>query len=99
VRLGRLPYYFQLAHDEPARRFEPAQSPHGELLLRTGGCEGEPVASLPLPEAPGADGFIELDLPLPDAGADAGRTDLCLIATGDTRPTMWVLDRMELVPR
>ncbi|MDH5830969.1 family 20 glycosylhydrolase [Luteimonas sp. M1R5S18] len=99
VRLGRLPYYFQLAHDEPARRFEPAQSPHGELLLRTGGCEGEPVASLPLPEAPGADGFIELDLPLPDAGADVGRADLCLIATGDTRPTMWVLDRMELVPR
>jgi len=97
VRAGRIPYYFQLAHDEPARRFEPARSAHGELDIHADGCGGERLASVPLPAAPGADGFIEVTAPLP---ADiAGRRDLCLRFTGDTRPRMWVLDRATLVPR
>ena len=96
VRLGRIPYFFQLAHDEPARRFAAAQTPHGELLLQAGGCDGTTLARQPLPARPGEDGFVELELPL--AGA-AGRSDLCFTATGDTRPRMWVLDRVELVAR
>lgn len=32
IRAGRSPYFFQLAHDEPARKFKPAQSAHGELV-------------------------------------------------------------------
>ncbi len=97
VRAGRIPYYFQLAHDEPARRFEPARSAHGELDIHADGCGGERLASVPLPAAPDADGFIELTAALP---ADvAGRRDLCLRFTGDTRPQMWVLDRATLVLR
>ncbi|WP_024869890.1 family 20 glycosylhydrolase [Pseudoxanthomonas suwonensis] len=94
VRAGRIPYYFQLAHDEPHRKFEPARSAHGELDIHADGCGGERLASVPLPEAPGRDGFIELVAELP-AGV-AGHRDLCLRFTGDTRPQMWVVDRVGL---
>lgn len=93
VRAGRIPYFFQLAHDEPSRVFKPAQTVHGELELRAG-CEGQLLATVPLPAQPDADGFITLHAPLRDAPANA---DLCIRFTGDTRPTMWVLDRVTLV--
>ncbi|KAF1697139.1 family 20 glycosylhydrolase [Pseudoxanthomonas koreensis] len=94
VRAGRIPYYFQLAHDEPARRFEPARSAHGELDIHADGCGGERIASVPLPAAPDNDGFVELVADLPEDVS--GRRDLCLRFTGDTRPAMWVLDRATL---
>ena len=97
VRAGRIPYYFQLAHDEVNRKFEPARSAHGELLVRAGNCKAEPFATVPLPASPDADGFVTLDANLP-AGL-SGRQDLCLVFTGDTRPEMWVLDEVRLVPR
>ncbi|MDH5824585.1 family 20 glycosylhydrolase [Luteimonas sp. RD2P54] len=95
VRAGRIPYYFQLAHDEPNRKFLPASTAHGELVVQSGGCQGPRVATLPLPAKPDADGFITLRAPLTPT---ADRTDLCLTFTGDTRPTMWVLDRVRLLP-
>ena len=97
VRAGRIPYYFQLAHDEPHRRFEPARSAHGELDIRAGGCDGRRIASVPMPAAPGADGFVELEAPL--VRAIRGRQDLCLRFTGDTRPQMWVIDQVTLEKR
>lgn len=96
VRAGQIPYYFQLAHDEPHRTFEPARSAHGELDIRAGGCKGELLASVPLPATPGKDGFIELTAGLP-AGTQ-GKQDLCMLFTGDTRPTMWVMDTVTLQP-
>ncbi|UYB53082.1 family 20 glycosylhydrolase [Xanthomonas sp. AM6] len=96
VRAGRVPYYFQLAHDKPHRRFRPARTPHGELVVRDG-CEGRILADVALPARPDADGFATLRVPLP---TDAPRTaDLCVYFTGDTRPAMWVLDRLTLQPR
>jgi hexosaminidase len=93
VRLGRMPYYFQLAHDEHARTFMPAETEHGELLVQTGGCNGETVARIPLPAETGADGFVDVPVPL---AAASDRSDLCFTTTGDTRPAMWVLDRVDL---
>ncbi|WP_256645913.1 beta-N-acetylhexosaminidase [Thermomonas paludicola] len=95
VRAGRIPYFFQLAHDEPHRTFKPASTAHGELELHAG-CDGPRLASLPMPAQPDPDGFVTLRAPLHDAPADA---DLCLWFTGDTRPAMWVLDRLTLLPR
>jgi hexosaminidase len=95
VRAGRIPYFFQLAHDESHRTFKPARTPHGELELHAG-CDGPALASLPLPAGPDADGFVTLRAPLHDAPATA---DLCLWFTGDTRPAMWVLDRVTLLPQ
>ncbi|NZA27300.1 family 20 glycosylhydrolase [Luteimonas sp. SJ-92] len=96
IRAGRMPYYFQLAHDEPNRKFLPAQTAHGELVVQSGGCEGPLLATLPLPARPDADGFVTLRTPPLAAAAD--RTDLCFTFTGDTRPTMWVLDQARLIP-
>jgi len=50
-----------------------------------------------LPAAPGADGFITLEAALPRSLK--GTQNLCVRFTGDTRPTMWVLDEMTLLPR
>ncbi len=93
LRAGRIPYNFQLAHDEPSRKFAPARTTHGELEILGDQCRGEPLASLPLPAAPDADGFIELEARLP---ATAARGDLCIRFTGDTRPQMWTLDWVQL---
>ncbi|TWI05895.1 hexosaminidase [Luteimonas cucumeris] len=95
VRAGRIPYYFQLAHDEPHRKFKPAKSAHGELEIRSG-CEGPSLASVPLPAGTEADGFVTLKAELP--AATAGSHDLCVVFTGDTRPAMWALDRISLLP-
>ncbi len=96
VRAGRMPYYFQLAHDEPARKFKPAASVNGELEIRAG-CDGKLLATVPLPAAPDADGFLTLKAPLKTA--TTGPQNLCIFFTGDTRPAMWVLDRVTLHPR
>ncbi len=95
LRLAQMPYTFQLAHDEPNRRFEPAQSAHGEVLVWRDACKGALLTQAPLPANPAVDGFLELVLPVPTT---TGARDLCVIATGDTRPTMWVVDAVSLVP-
>lgn len=94
VRAGRIPYYFQLAHDEPQRKFEKATRPHGEMKIRQGDCSGPAIAEVPLPAAPGADGFVTLEARLPSGTVSKG--DLCISFTGDTRPAMWVLDEVTL---
>ncbi len=97
VRAGRLPYIIDQSEEENARRrFLPARSAHGELDLRIGSCEGEVIASTPLPPQPDADGFINLRAPLlrhVDANAD-----LCIRFSGDFRPSMWVVDKVTLRP-
>lgn len=92
VRAGRMPYYFQLAHDEPARKFKPAETANGELEVRAG-CEGAVLATVPLPAATDADGFVDLKAELKPTTSPQ---DLCIYFTGDTRPAMWVLDRVTL---
>jgi len=94
VRAGRIPYYFQLAHDEPKRRFEKAKRAHGEMLVRRGDCSGKVLAEVPLPATPDADGFVTLRATLPKGSQGTG--DLCINFTGDTRPAMWVLDEVTL---
>ncbi len=97
VRAGQIPYYFQLAHDEPKRIFAPARSAHGEMDILNGQCDGKPLATVKLPAKPDTDGFITLEAALPRSLK--GSQDLCVRFTGDTRPTMWVLDELTLLPR
>ena len=96
VRAGRLPYLFQLGAEEAQRRFLPAETAHGELDIRVDGCEGPRIASAPLPAAPAADGFavVEAAWSTPVDGA----RELCIRFSGDTRPAMWVLDTITLLP-
>ena len=97
VRAGRIPYNFGLLRPEEAKRgFRKPVSQHGEFEVRAG-CEGRVLATVPLPQQPGKDGFIELEAPL-QAGAEQ-ITDLCMTFSGDTRPQMWVLDQVQLQPK
>ncbi|GAB3063589.1 family 20 glycosylhydrolase [Stenotrophomonas tumulicola] len=94
VRAGRIPYYFQLAHDEPNRKFEKATRAHGEMKIRRGDCTGPSIAEVALPASPDADGFITLTATLPKGTTGTG--NLCIGFTGDTRPAMWVVDEVTL---
>ena len=96
VRAGRLPYAIHLGAEDAQRRYLPAQAAHGELDIRIDGCDGPPFASAPLPAAPDADGFATVRALLPAPAR--GFRDLCIRFSGDTRPSMWVLDRIALLP-
>ncbi len=97
VRAGRIPYNFGLLkEDEAKRQYRKPVARYGEFEVRAG-CEGRVLASAPLPQNPGKDGFIELEAPM-RAGPEQV-TDLCITFSGDTRPQMWVLDEITLEPR
>jgi len=96
VRAGRLPYLFQLGAEDAQRRFLPAESAHGELDVRLDGCDGPRIASAPLPATPAADGFAEVEAAW-STPVDGAR-ELCIRFSGDTRPAMWVLDTITLLP-
>ena len=98
VRAGRLPWLIQLSEaEERQRRYLPARSAHGEMDVRIDGCDGPQVATAPLPPAPDADGFVTLSAPV--SATAAGTRELCIRFSGDTRPAMWVLDRIDLLPQ
>lgn len=96
VRAGRLPYMFQLGEEDAKRRFLPAETAYGELDIRINDCEGPRLAAAPLPATPDADGFATVQARLPSPAT--GFHDLCIRFSGDTRPDMWVLDRITLLP-
>jgi len=97
ITAARLHYHVHLTPEEDAKRsFLPARSEHGEADIRLGNCEGPLIASTALPGIRPEDGLVSVE-----AGLDAGNTqnaDLCIRFTGDTRPLMWVMDRVELLP-
>ena len=96
LSIAKLPFNFLLtAKEEARRRFLSAATVAGELDLRLGGCDGVRVASLRLPARTPAQGPLTVEAPLQ---AGVGRGDVCIRFSGDTRPTMWVLERMELRP-
>jgi hexosaminidase len=94
VHAGRIPYLFQLDKDEANRTFHPALGANGELEIHAA-CDGPLLARAPLPRMPGADGFVTLTAVLPE---HADSQTLCLFFTGNTRPAMWVIDSVRLVP-
>ena len=54
------------------------------------------LATAPLPAAAEDEGFITVQATLPTTVNDL--RDLCIRFSGDTRPAMWVLDRITLLP-
>jgi len=95
VRVGQLPHNFQLWRDAKLVVTRPATIPGGALEVRVDGCEGKPVATLPLAPARKSDGLTTLQATLP---ATTGKHDLCFIfASGEYNP-MWVVDEVALLP-
>ncbi|MDR7135697.1 hexosaminidase [Lysobacter niastensis] len=95
VRVGQLPHNFQLWKDAKLVVTRPATVPGGALEVRLDGCEGKPVATLPLAPARRSDGLSTLQATLP---ALSGRHDLCFtFASGGYNP-MWAIDEVTLLP-
>jgi hexosaminidase len=93
--VGQVPFNFQLGADRDKIERTAPVSAAGELVVRAGGCDGEPVARLPLLEAALTDGLRILSQEL--TNAPGGRTDLCFRFAAPELDPMWVLDRAGLV--
>ncbi|MBP6798157.1 MAG: beta-hexosaminidase, partial [Luteimonas sp.] len=91
-----LPYLIELGAEDAQRRFLPAGTAHGELDVRADGCDGPRIATAALPATPAADGFAVVEAAW-SAPVDGAR-ELCIRFSGDTRPAMWVLDTVTLLP-
>ena len=95
VRVGQLPFNFQLWRDTKQIITRPASVPGGALEVRLDGCQGEVIARLPLGPARDSDALTTLEAPL---AAPAGRHDLCFtFATGAHDP-LWMIDEVALLP-
>jgi hexosaminidase len=92
--VGQVPFNFQLGHDIESIHLPPARTAAGELEVRVDGCEGEPVAVLPLDPAVTNDAVTLLPpVSLPRL---PGRHDLCLKFTQRALDPLWAIDWVQL---
>jgi hexosaminidase len=95
VRVGQVPYNFQLAGDiaHVVPRPKPTH-PGGELLVHVDGCEGALLATLPLDEARANPALTTLAA---SWKAPAGARDLCFEFAGEGNDPLWTIDDVTLV--
>jgi hexosaminidase len=97
VRIGQLPYNFQLWKDlaNIVPRPQP-DTPAGELIVRRDGCDGAVLAKVPL-----ADARLHADVSAVDAtiAAQTGVHDLCLTFSGEGHDPLWAIDDVTLQAR
>jgi len=96
VDVGQIPYNFQLAHDIAGIVPRPAPtSAHGDLLVRLDGCEGTPLATIPLDKAVTNPAITTLTASWPPI---AGAHDLCFVFAYRGHDPLWSIDKVRLVP-
>ena len=96
VRVGQLPYNFQLAHDRTSVVPRPKpSSPEGDLLIKRDGCSGPVLASIPLAAAAANPATTALTASWPPIG---GSHDLCFVFAGEGIDPLWAIDSVRLVP-
>jgi hexosaminidase len=95
VRVGQLPFNFQLWRDTRQIVTRAATVPGGALEVRLDGCAGEVVARMPLAPARDSDALTTLEAPLP---ARAGSHDLCLTFASGAHDPLWMIDEVVLLP-
>lgn len=96
VDVGQLPFNFQIGADRDKIRFRAPAMPQGELEVRADGCEGAPIATLPLAPAAHNPGLTTLSAPLPQI---IGRHDLCFTFTARGPDPIWAVHAVQLVVR
>jgi hexosaminidase len=94
--VGQVPFNFQIGSDIEAIHLRPPRTPAGELEVRLDGCEGAPLAVLPLAPAVGNDAITVL----PEAALSplAGTHALCFTFTQRTLDPLWAIDWVQLSP-
>jgi hexosaminidase len=94
--VGQVPFNFQIGHDIEAIRLRAPQTPAGELEVRLDGCDGAPLAVLPLAPAAGNDAITVL--PPAALPALSGTHSLCFTFTQRTLDPLWAIDWVQLSP-
>lgn len=92
--VGQIPFNFQIGKDADGIPLPKPRTPEGELEIRVGGCEGNPVASIPLKSA--VSNFALTTLPAAELAAQEGVKDLCFTFTRSKLDPMWVVDSIAL---
>ncbi|WP_197276962.1 family 20 glycosylhydrolase [Sphingomonas profundi] len=93
IDVGQLPFNFQIGKDRDGIRFRPPATPAGEMEVRADGCDGAPIATLPLGPAAANPAVTRLRAALPPLG---GRHDLCFTYTARGPDPLWAIDRVTL---
>jgi hexosaminidase len=94
--VGQVPFNFQIGKDIEAIKLNPPRTLQGELEVRLDGCDGEPVAVLPL--APAADNDAVTVLPAVPLTGSPGPHDLCFRFTQRTLDPLWAIGWVQLAP-
>jgi hexosaminidase len=94
--VGQVPFNFQIGHDREAIPLRPPRSAAGELEVRLDGCEGAPLAVLPLAPATGNDAVTVL--PAATLPPLKGTHALCFTFTQHVLDPIWAIDWVQLAP-
>jgi hexosaminidase len=94
--VGQVPFNFEIGNDTEAIRLRPPRSAAGELEVRVDGCEGAPLAVLPL--APTADNDAVTVLPAAELPPLSGTHALCFTFTQRSLDPLWAIDWVQLAP-
>ncbi|MCC2977069.1 family 20 glycosylhydrolase [Sphingomonas sp. PL-96] len=97
VALGRLARHYALR--QPQReaviwRYNPTR--YGSVVIRSGGCEGAVVATLPIPDPEASPNRFVLTAPL---GTDEREADLCLVTIPSEGGPIYGIERVRLIPQ
>lgn len=92
IRVGRLPFNFELGADAAKIPLPPQATPEGELVIRDR-CDGETLAVVPLAQAAANPAVSTVHATLPPRPRPA---ELCFTFTRNTLDPFWVLDAVEL---
>ena len=96
VDVARIARNYGLAHEATALRDHYNVTPFGELVIRAGGCDGDLVATFPLPDPATTPQRMRFTGTLPVADGDR---DLCLLFTAPLAGPYYTVERMRLTER
>jgi hexosaminidase len=96
VAVGQVPFNFQIGKDVESIRLNLPHSAAGELEVRADGCDGAPIAVLPL--APAVDNDAVTVLPAVALPRLTGTHQLCFRFAQPGLDPMWAIDWLQLSP-
>lgn len=96
VDVARLARHYGLAHDTSKLTQHYVVTAHGELIVRTGGCDGPVAASFPLPDPATSPTRMTFKGTLPKGTGDS---DLCMLFTESLDDPFYAVETMQLTER
>ena len=94
IEVGQLPFNFQVGKDRDGISFRPPTSAAGEFEVRSGGCAGERIASIPLAPAASNPAVTRLTARV---APRTGPADLCVTYTAKGPDPLWAIASIQLV--